>query len=211
MTFPLMDRTRRLTEEALGEAGLSWNGARPACCSSAARRGCRWSGRTSRRWPGQPPRAGVNVDEVVALGAAIQAAMEVGPDGRRRGARSSRSPGARRVRDVMSHSLGTVAVSPDGSAYVNDVVIRRNLPIPAENTKSYLHATHGGANERLEVYLTQGESTRPLDCTVLGKYVFSGIQATDAEVTVDVGMSYDANGVVQVRGHPARHRARARR
>ena len=44
----------------------------------------------------------------------------------------------------MSHSLGVVAVSPDGSAYVNDVVIRRNLPIPAENTKSYLHATHGG-------------------------------------------------------------------
>jgi uncharacterized protein YegL len=79
------------------------------------------------------------------------------------------------------------------------VIIRRNLPIPAENTKSYLHATHGGRNDTLEVYLTQGESVRPLDCTILGKYVFSGIQATDAEVTVDVGMSYDANGMVQVR------------
>jgi Mg-chelatase subunit ChlD len=98
----------------------------------------------------------------------------------------------------MSHSLGTVAISPDGSAYVNDIVIRRNLAIPAENTKSYLHATHGGANDRLEVYLTQGESLRPLDCTVLGKYAFSGIKATDAEVTVDLRMSYDANGVVQV-------------
>lgn len=38
-----------------------------------------------------------------------------------------------------------------------------------------------------------------MDCSVLGKYVFSGIQATDREVTVDVGLSYDANGVVQVR------------
>ena len=46
--------------------------------------------------------------------------------------------------DVMSHSLGTIAVSPDGSSYVNDIVIRRNLPIPARNTKSYLHETHGG-------------------------------------------------------------------
>src|SRR6185437_7458580 len=52
------------------------------------------------------------------------------------------------------------------------------------------------------------ESDRPLDCTVLGKYVFSGIQETDAEVTVDIRMSYDANGVVQVAatqrdtGHP---------
>ena len=83
-------------------------------------------------------------------------------------------------------------------AYINDVLIRRNIPIPARNTKTYIHATHGGANTRLEVYLTQGESTSPLDCTILGKYVFTGIHATDAEVMVDVGISYDVNGVVQV-------------
>ncbi len=99
----------------------------------------------------------------------------------------------------MSHSLGTVAVSPDGSAYVNDIVIRRNLPIPASDSRTYLHATHGGANDRLEVYVTQGESTAPADCTILGKYVFREIQPTDEEVAVDVGLSYDSNGVVQVR------------
>src|SRR5262249_2668854 len=66
------------------------------------------------------------------------------------------------------------------------------------NTKSYLHETHGGANTKLEVYLTQGESASPLDCTILGKYVFNDIRATDAEVTIDVGLSYDSNGVVQV-------------
>jgi molecular chaperone DnaK len=98
----------------------------------------------------------------------------------------------------MSHSLGTIAVSPDGSAYLNDVVIRRNLPIPARDTKSYIHETHGGANTRLEVYLTQGESSTPLDCTILGKYVFDDIHPTNAEVMVDVGLSYDSNGVVQV-------------
>ena len=64
----------------------------------------------------------MNVDEVVALGAAIQAAIEVGEPigdamprftlGRRSAA--PRPPAARRVTDVMSHSLGTVAVSPDG-------------------------------------------------------------------------------------------------
>jgi molecular chaperone DnaK (HSP70) len=81
------------------------------------------------------------------------------------------------------------------------VIIRRNLPIPVEDGKAYLHETHGGRNETLEIYLTQGESHRPLDCSVLGKYVFNGIQATDAEVTIDVKMSYDVNGVVQVRAH----------
>ena len=77
MTFPLMDRTRRLTEEALGEAGLSW----PRLDGVLLVGG-------STRMPmvrayvtadgRQAPAAGVNVDEVVALGAAIQAAIEVG-------------------------------------------------------------------------------------------------------------------------------------
>jgi Mg-chelatase subunit ChlD len=98
----------------------------------------------------------------------------------------------------MSHSLGAVAVSPEGDRYVNDVVVGRNLPIPAENTRSYLHATHDGRNDRLEVYLTQGESPDPVDCTVLGKYVFHGITPSAAEVAVDVRVSYDANGTVQV-------------
>ena len=99
----------------------------------------------------------------------------------------------------MSHGLGAVAVSPDGASYVNDVILRRNVPIPAEATTTYLHETHGGANGTLEVYLTQGESSRPLDCSILGKYVFSGIRPTDREVSVDVALSYNANGVVQVR------------
>jgi molecular chaperone DnaK len=209
MTFPLMDRTRRLTEEALGEADLSW----PRLDGVLLVGG-------STRMPmvrayvtdmaGKPPRTGVNVDEVVALGAAIQAAIEVGEniaDAVPRFTLSASGKPAiadqgmmtsRRVTDVMSHSLGTVAVSPDGSAYVNDIVIRRNLPIPAQNTKSYIHETHGGANTKLEVYLTQGESNEPLDCTILGKYVFDDIHPTNAEVTVDVGLSYDSNGMVQV-------------
>jgi len=199
MCHPLMERTRRLTEEALGEAGLDW----PSLGGVLLVGG-------STRMPmvrayvtgmaGAAPRAGVNVDEVVALGAAAQAAIEEGdatPGGAGPGPRFT-LPGARRVRDVMSHSLGAVAVSPDGSAYVNDVVIRRNLPIPARNTRAYLHETHGGANHTLEVYLTQGESAAPLDCAVLGKYAFGGIRPTADEVAVDVEMSYDANGVVQV-------------
>ncbi|WP_337174748.1 Hsp70 family protein [Paludisphaera sp.] len=200
MTAPLMDRTRRLTEEALAEAGLDWRRLDGVLLVGG-----------STRMPmvrsyvadmaGKPPRAGVNVDEVVALGAAVQAATEAGEeigDARPTFTLGS-APPPRRVVDVMSHSLGVVAVSADGKSYVNDVVIRRNVPIPADQVRSYMHATHGGANTRLEVYLTQGESAAPLDCAILGKYAFEGIAATDAEVAVDVGLSYDADGVVQVR------------
>ena len=209
MTFPLMDRTRRLTEEALVEAELTWPRLDGVLLVGGSTRMPMVRAYVSQM-AGKSPRTGVNVDEVVALGAAIQAAIEVGEkigDAVPRFTLSASGPQAavnqpatanRRVTDVMSHSLGTIAVSPDGSAYVNDIVIRRNLPIPARNNKSYLHETHGGANAQLEVYLTQGESAYPLDCTILGKYVFNDIHPTDAEVTVDVGLSYDSNGVVQV-------------
>ena len=208
MTFPLMDRTRRLTEEALGESGLDWHRLDGVLLVGGSTRMPMVRSYVSEM-AGKPPRTGVNVDEVVALGAAIQAAIEVGQpigDAVPRFtltaggpvARGTAVPAARRVTDVMSHSLGTIALSSDASRFVNDVLIRRNIPIPAQNTKTYLHATHGGANTKLEVYLTQGESDAPLDCTILGKYVFTGIHATDAEVMVDVGLSYDVNGVVQV-------------
>ena len=210
MTFPLMDRTRRLTEEALEEAGLTWKRLSGVLLVGGSTR-MPMVRSYVKEMAGQDPRAGVNVDEVVALGAAIQAGIEAGEGaadalpkftlGGKAGAAAPQFTlaGARRVVDVTSHSLGAVAISPEGSSYVNDVIIRRNLPIPAEEAKTYLHETHGGRNETLEVYLTQGESARPLDCSVLGKYVFTGIQATDAEVRVDVKMSYDVNGVVQVR------------
>jgi molecular chaperone DnaK (HSP70) len=206
LTFPLMDRTRRLTEEALEEASLQWPTLSGVLLVGGSTR-MPMVRQYVKQMSGHDARAGVNVDEVVALGAAIQAAIEAGEsatDATPKFTLGSRvkpefTLGGRRVRDVMSHSLGVIVENVDGTAYVNDVIIRRNLPIPAENTKSYLHATHGGRNDTLEVYLTQGESDQPLDCTILGKYVFSGIQATDAEVTVDVGMSYDANGMVQVR------------
>ncbi len=210
LTFPLMERTRRLTEEALGEAGLTWPRLDGVLLVGGSTRMPMVRSYVSRM-SGKPPRAGVNVDEVVALGAAIQAAIEVGePIGdavpqftlgmsSASGGSATAAPVALpRVTDVMSHSLGTVAVSPDGSAYVNDVVIRRNVPIPASDRRPYLYSTHGGANDRLEVYVTQGESTAPLDCTILGKYVFVGIEPTADEVTVDVSLSYDPNGVVQV-------------
>ena len=98
----------------------------------------------------------------------------------------------------MSHSLGTIAVSPDGSAYVNDIVIRRNLPIPAGDTKSYLHETHGGANTRLEVYVTQGRAPPRSIARSWASMSSTRSSRPMPRSTVDVGLSYDSNGVVQV-------------
>jgi len=161
-----------------------------------------------RELAGREPRSGVNVDEVVALGAALSAAVETDALPTSPGQPRYTLSGPLRINDVMAHSLGAVAVSPDGSRYLNDIILPRNQPIPTSQSKPYVHATMGGRNDALEVYLTQGESDRPLDCSVLGKYVFSGIRNTDAEVMVDVALAYDRDGVVQVQAtqRDTRHR-----
>ena len=213
MTAPLMDRTRRLTEEALGESGLDWRGLAGVLLVGGSTR-MPMVRSFVRAMSGSEPRSGVNVDEVVALGAAISAAVEDQSRGLRAPSAAATAPrftlagGGPRIADVMAHSLGTVAVSPDGSRYCNDIILPRNQPIPTSQSKPYVHATMGGRNDTLEVYLTQGESDRPLDCSILGKYVFAGIKTTDVEVTVDVQLSYDRDGVVQVEAtqRDTRHR-----
>ena len=197
MTSPLMDRTRSLTEEALAAAGLDWTRLGGVLLVGGSTR-MPMVRTYVTKMSGAPPRAGVNVDEVVALGAAIQAAMDEGTETADALPQFSLA-GARKVVDVMAHSLGAVAVNSQGTAYVNDIVIPRNTSIPAESTRAYLHDARDGLNDFLEVYLTQGESESPVDCNILGKYVVSGFRKGDAEVQVDVGISYDANGVVQVK------------
>ena len=210
MTAPLLDRTRRLTEEALAASGLTWGHLDGVLLVGGSTR-MPMVRSFVRELAGKEPRAGVNVDEVVALGAALAAAGEEATDPGRAappGFPRYTLAGGPRIVDVMAHSLGAVAVSPDGSRYCNDIIIPRNRPIPAAESKPYVHATLGGRNGALEVYLTQGESARPLDCSILGKYIFQGIQNTNAEVTVDVSLAYDRDGVVQVRAtqRDTRHR-----
>src|SRR5262249_24789339 len=97
LTFPLMDRTRRLTEEALEEAKLDWKQLSGVLLVGGSTRMPMVRSYVTQM-AGSPPRTGVNVDEVVALGAAIQAAMEVGQSAQD-ATPQFRLAGARRVLD----------------------------------------------------------------------------------------------------------------
>lgn len=164
------------------------------------------------RMSGKPPLGGVNVDEAVALGAAIRAnqdaAGKVSPmltigGGRRatiggRVAAPQMLIGGKRISDATSHALGMILESSDGSRYVNGVLIPKNSPIPAENTRpAELRVPRSGGE--LEVYLLQGSEVRPLDNDVAGKYVFSNIPYVQGgRSVINVSYRYDENGVIQV-------------
>ena len=155
---------------------------------------------------GKEPLGGVNVDEAVALGAAIRANITDrgesipvlgGLPGRVK-SEGIRIQGAKAVSDVTSHSLGMIAISEDGGKYINSIIIKKNSKIPAGNTRSFQLRTSAKENE-LEVYVLQGEFSRPLDNTIINKYVISGIRKTTPAVSViDVTYEYDSDGVISV-------------
>lgn len=195
LTSDLMQRTQQLTEKVLEDIHLRWSeldGVLLVGGSTRMPMVRAWVERMS----GKPPLTTINPDEAVALGAAIQAAMEV--------EQANAKPmfvlaGRKKSVDVISHSLGMIAVKEDASRYLNSIIIPKNQPIPASHTRPYKLRLSRRGDNKLDVYMTQGETDNPLDCAFLGKYVFSNIPSiATKEAVLDITYAYDKNGVVQV-------------
>lgn len=148
---------------------------------------------------GKEPLRGVNVDEAVALGAAIRANItakgECLPGGIGISGRNKNNnifiQGVKTVTDVTAHSLGMISISADGEKYVNSIIVGKNTKIPASNTKAFNFRTRVKDNE-LEVYVLQGEFPRPLDNTIINKYVISRIERTTPSLSV-IEITYEYN------------------
>lgn len=196
MTSDLMERTVRLTEKVIQDAGLKWQNIDDVLLVGGSTR-MPAVGQYVEKMSGKKPLPGVNVDEAVAIGAAIQASIDAA-DAEKEGAFFTIS-GVKRMRDVISHSLGMVAVNEDNSRYINSIIIPRNRPIPCSETRPYQIGTVRNRKNKVEVYMLQGESEKPLDCHILGKYVFSDItHVPDKPAVLDIEYIYDHNGVVSV-------------
>lgn len=206
LTEAQLRSTKTMTEHVLEEAGLTWadlDGALLVGGSTRMPMVENWA----RQMSGKEPLRGVNVDEAVSLGAAIQAGVEMQRREKFRlgGSTSAnqqfRLAGSKKIVDVMSHSLGAVAVSEDGEKYVNSIIIQKNKAIPITEQKVFLHHTKKGTDNDLEVYLTQGESTNIRDCIVVGKYVFHAIEhISSGETRINIEYSYDENGLIVING-----------
>ena len=195
LTVDLMERTQRLTERTLSDAGIVWRDLTSLLLVGGSTKMPMVSSYVERM-SGKKPRVGVNVDEAVALGAAIQASLEMQARNKTRRA----LPGARRIQDVMSHSLGVVAESADRARYVNTKILEKNKPIPAADKRPYQLRTRARGENFWEVYVTQGESDDPTACAIIGKYRLSDITHVPGKqlAVLDIQYEYDANGVVAV-------------
>ncbi len=134
---------------------------------------------------GRKPFWGVNPEEVVALGAAIEGAILAG---------EHRKSGREAVLlDVTSLSLGIATVG--GRV---ERIIERNTPIPVERTRMF--TTSRDSQEKVHIRIYQGESDTEDENELMGELELSGLNpnARRGEAQIAVTFEIDTNGIVQV-------------
>jgi molecular chaperone DnaK len=126
------------------------------------------------------PMEGVDPDQVVAVGAALQAHALV----------DQRSETFLVDVTPLSLRIGTVGG-------FTEKIIEKNTPIPIEKSKSFTTSRDGQDRVKIRVY--QGESNRAEECELLGEFEFAGFRVTyRGEVKIEVTFEIDSNGIVNV-------------
>lgn len=147
LTADLLNQARDLTISLVEETGLGWSGIDHVLLVGGSTK-MPMVARMLEAISGRPPTRAGNPDELVALGAGIQAALE-SPAGA--------TPAPRAVvLDVTSQGLGVVTRADDGSdRLVNSLIIGRNTKIPAKASGFYSTVVDG--QTELHVQVTQGD------------------------------------------------------
>lgn len=129
---------------------------------------------------GKEPNKGVNPDEVVAVGAAIQAGVLGGE-----------------VKDVVLLDVTPLTLGVETLGGITDKLIERNTTIPTRKSKIYTTAADG--QTEVEIHVLQGEREMAQYNHSLGRFHLSGILSAPRGVPqIEVTFDIDANGIVNV-------------
>ena len=129
---------------------------------------------------GKDPHMGVNPDEVVALGAAIQGGVLAGD-----------------VKDILLLDVTPLSLGVETLGGVMTRMIERNTTIPTRKTETYTTAADGQTS--VEIHVIQGEREMAAANKTLGKFHLVGIPAAPRGIPqIEVTFDIDANGIVNV-------------
>ncbi|WP_372632413.1 molecular chaperone DnaK [Cohnella sp.] len=179
LTASLVERTMSPTRQALSDAGMS-----PADIDKVVLVG----GSTRipavqdaiKKLTGKESHKGVNPDEVVALGAAVQAGVLTGE-----------------VKDVVLLDVTPLSLGIETAGGVLTKMIDRNTTIPT--SKSQVFSTYADMQTQVEIHVLQGERAMAKDNKTLGRFVLSEIPPAPRGVPqIEVTFDIDANGIVNV-------------
>ncbi|MFC4618044.1 molecular chaperone DnaK [Camelliibacillus cellulosilyticus] len=180
LTADLVERTMGPTRQALSDAGLSASEIDKVILVGGSTR-IPAVQEAIKNLTGKEPHKGVNPDEVVALGAAIQAGVLAGD-----------------VKDVVLLDVTPLSLGIETMGGVFTKLIDRNTTIPT--SKSQIFSTAADNQTAVDIHVLQGERSMAADNKTLGRFQLTDIPPAPRGIPqIEVTFEIDANGIVNVK------------
>ena len=175
----LVERTLKPCKQALADAKLTVSDIEEVVLVGGSTR-VELVQKTVKKFFGKEPNRSVNPDEVVALGAAVQAGVLAGD-----------------VKDMLLLDVTPLSLGIETLGSVTTVLIPRNTTIPTKKSETF--STAADNQTAVEVHVLQGEREMARDNRTLGKFQLEGIpSAPRGTPQIEVTFDIDANGIVHV-------------
>ena len=180
MTEDLLDRCRKPFEAALRDAGMDASKLNEVVLVGGSSRMPMVQDLVRKLTNGKEPNKGVNPDEVVAIGAAIQGGVLGGE-----------------VKDILLLDVTPLSLGVETLGSVMTKMIERNTTIPVRKTETY--STAADNQTAVDIHVLQGERPMAADNMSLGRFRLDGIPPAPRGIPqVEVTFDIDANGILHV-------------